>query len=146
MTAENVRRNHIFQFGDTGRILHRSSKIPESLDWIMMVIEDDTDVRGLADNIDRILPDKKIDSVVNHITTLTASAGGPQAGAAVALAKFMIRGITALLKDNGDDQLGLIEQSFIRGLHYPSGKRTGVGVQDLTANMWYDYTIFGTGE
>ncbi|MBI4133574.1 hypothetical protein HY478_03095 [Candidatus Uhrbacteria bacterium] len=144
--VRNVEANHIFRFGDTGRILYRSQAIPQYLDWIMLVIENDDDVRNLGGNIDKVLPDSRADSLAANIMTLAAVAATPQTAAAIAVAKALIRGITFLLKNNENDQLGLVEQSFVRELHYPDGKRTRAAVPDLTGNMWYDYTIFGTGE
>lgn len=143
---QNVKAGHIFEFGDTGRILHRSNSIPESLDWIMMVAELDGDVRDLGNQIEELLPEEDIDTLANNILTLASAAVTPQATAAIAISKLLIKGITFFMKKNKNDQLGLIEQSFIRGLHYPTGKRTAAGVTDLTGNMWYDYTIFGTDQ
>lgn len=140
---QNVKAGHIFEFGDTGRILFRSQEIPDSIDWIMFVVEIDDDIRNLGSRIDEILPDEDIDSLANNIITIASSAATPQATAAIAISKMLVRGITSFMKSNKNDQLGVIEQSFIRGLHYPNGKRTAAGVSDLTGNMWYDYTIFG---
>ena len=75
------------------------------------------------------------------IASVTAS---PQTAAAIIIVKSLVKGITFFMKKNKNDQLGLLEQSFIRELHYPNGRRTADGVQDLTKNMKYDYTIFGT--
>lgn len=142
--VDHVEANHVFHFGDTGRILYRSEAIPQTLDWIMLVIENDQDVRTLGANIDQILPDSQADSLAATIMTLASIAASPQTAAAIAVAKVLIRGVTFFLKNNENDQLGLVEQSFVRQLHYPDGKRTKAGVEDLTGNMWYDYTIFGT--
>jgi hypothetical protein len=112
----------------------------------MLAIGNDDDVRKLGANIDQVLPDSQADSLAANIMALASVAASPQAAAAIAVAKVLIRGVTFFLKNNENDQLGLIEQSFVRQLHYPDGKRTKAGVQDLTGNMWYDYTIFGTDE
>ena len=141
--VDHVEANHIFHFGDTGHILFRSQYIPQSLDWIMLVIEEDQDIRDLGTKISDLLPDAQADSLVANIMTLAATAASPQSAAAIAIAKTLIKGVTYLLKGNENDQLGIVEQSFIRDLHYPTGKRTAAAVQDLTGNMWYDYTIFG---
>jgi hypothetical protein len=144
--VRNVEAEHVFKFGDTGRILYRAQAIPQTLDWVMLVIEVDQDVRNLGDKIDQILPDKQADSLAANIMTLASVAASPQTAAAIAVAKVLIRSVTVFLKNNENDQLGLVEQSFVRQLHYPDGKRTKAGVQDLTGNMWYDYTIFGTDD
>ncbi len=142
--VRNIRADHVFEFGDTGRKLHESDSIPDSLDWIMLVIELDRDVRELGNHIQDILPDSEIDSLAKNIIALASAATTPQVTAAIAITKFLAKGITHFMKKNKNDQLGLVEQSFIRELHYPNGKRTANEVTDLTGNMWYDYTIFGT--
>ncbi len=141
--VHHVKADHIFNFGDTGRVLYRSPTIPETLDWIMLVIEVDKDIRSLGEKIDQILPDSQVDSLGSSILKLASKASTPQTAAAIAITKALIRGVTLFMKNNENDQLGLIEQTFIRQLHYPTGKRSADGVQDLTGNMWYDYTIFG---
>lgn len=146
INIENIPDRHTFEFGDTGRILYRSQEIPPSLDWFMLVIEDDSDIRSLGNKLDQFLTDTRVDSAADAIVTLAGATGNPAAAAGVVLGKLLLRGITFLLKGNEDDQLGVIEQSFIRELHYPKGTRHGVGVQDLSGNMWYDYFIYGTKE
>jgi len=141
--VQNVKAGHFFNFGDTGKVLFRSEKIPDYFDWIFLAIEDDTDVRELGENIDTILPDDQIDSLAKNIITIAAASVTPQAVAAIAIAKALVRGVTYFMKNDKNDQLGLVEQSFIRELHYPNGKRTSAGNTDLTRNMMYDYTIFG---
>jgi hypothetical protein len=42
--VRHVDGGHIFKFGDTGRILYKSSAIPDTLDWIMLVIDSHEDV------------------------------------------------------------------------------------------------------
>lgn len=140
--VQHVKDGDTFEFGDTGRVLYRSEIIPESFDWIMLVIENDKDVRRLGEKIEQILSARQTDSLAATIMELAAVAASPQTAAAIALSKMLIKGLTFHLKGNENDQLGLIEQSFVRQLHYPSGRRFGTRIQDLTGNMWYDYTIF----
>ena len=137
---------HTFTFGDTGRILYRSAEIPNSLDWFMVAIDDDSNIRRLGQRLGKYLTDQRADNMANAIVTLIGASMGPATAAGIVLGKELIGGISYLLKGNRDDQLGVIEQSFIRPLHYPSGTRHGVGVQDLSGNMWYDYFIYGTDE
>jgi|LGVF01.2.fsa_nt_gb hypothetical protein len=141
--VQNVKAGHFFSFGDTGKILFKSEEIPDYFDWIFLAIEDDTDVRDLGSDIDKVLPDDQIDSLAKNIFTIAAASVTPQAAAAIVVAKELVRGITYFMKKDKNDQLGLVEQSFIRELHYPNGKRTSSGNTDLTRNMMYDYTIFG---
>ena len=100
-------------------------------------------MRNLGRDIDKVLPDDQIDSLAKNIVIIAAASVAPQAAAAIAVAKALVRGITYFMKKDKNDQLGLVEQSFIKELHYPNGKRTSAGNTDLTRNMMYDYTIFG---
>lgn len=144
--VDRIRAGHTFLFGDTGRVLYRSDAIPTSLDWTMLVIEDDQDVRNLGSRIDELLPDDAVDQLAGHLRTFVGATQTPAAMAAIALSKALIRGVTYVLKGNNNDQVGVVEQSFVREMHYPDGRRNAKEVQDLSGNMWYDYTIFGTLE
>ncbi len=142
----NIRDGHIFKFGDTGKILYRSDSIPDSLDWLMLTIEIDEDVRSFGEDMGRILPDEQINSFAQNIINLATTSVAPQITAAFELTKILIKSVTYFLKKNENDQLGLIEQSFVREIHYPEGKRIVAGEEDQTGNMWYDYQIFGVEE
>jgi hypothetical protein len=137
---------HTFVFGDTGRIVYRAAEIPLAIDWLMFVIEDDSDIRQFGSQIDEFFTDDRLDNVASSIIALSGAAMTPPVAAGIALGKMMVRGFTFFAKGNQDDQLGVIEQSFIRPLHFPQGTRHGVGIQDLSSNMWYDYFIYGTDE
>ncbi len=142
----NIPDRHTFTFGDTGRILFRSTEIPTSLDWFMLAIDDDSDIRKLGGRLGEYLTNEKADNLSKAIIALAGVTAGPATAAGIVIGKDLISGITYLLKGNKDDQLGVVEQSFIRPLHYPTGTRHGVGIQDLSGNMWYDYFIYGTDE
>ena len=139
--VHNIKANHIFNFGDTGKILHVSPTTPEHLNWLMLVIESDKDIRDLGLHLSEILSDDQVDALGANLKKIVG-ATTPQLDLAVALSKILIRGVTSFMKKNKNDQAGLVEQSFIRELHYPTGRRHGEEVSDLTGNMWYDYTIF----
>lgn len=142
----NVRANHVFGFGDTGKVLFRANRIPDFIDWIMLVIEIDEDVRELGAKLDDFITDDEIDDLSRNVLKLAGAVATPQYMAAVAIGKFVMKKTAAFMKENKNDQLGLVEQSFTREMHYPLGKRQVDGTQDLTGNMWYDYTIFGLDE
>ncbi len=144
INIENIPDRHTFTFGDTGRIVFRSTEIPISLDWFLLAVESDKDIRELGTRMDEFLTNERIDKVANSIATVASATITPAAAAGIVLGKELLSAITFLLKGNKDDQLGVIEQSFIRPLHYPNGTRHGVGVQDLSGNMWYNYSIYGT--
>lgn len=148
ITIDNVKEGHSFEFGDTGRILYRSDSIPQSLDWFMLAIEDDQKVRDLGSRLEEFFSDDRVDKVTGAINTLVTgtSAVSPGAAAGIVLGKTLLSGMTFLMKRKKDDLLAIIEQSFIRQLHYPTGTRYKKEVQDLTANAWYDYFIYGSDE
>jgi len=140
--VENVKKNHVFTFGDTGKVVYHSKTIPGRLDWLMLVVEIDRDIRNLGAHIDEILPDDRADSLTNSVVSLAGLASAPQVAAASAISKFLLRSVTSFMKDNENDQVGLIEQTFVRNLDFPSGRLAGDEIQDLTGNMWYTYTLF----
>ena len=146
VNVENIPDRHTFEFGDTGRVLYRSNIIPISLDWFMLVIDDDSDIRNIGERLDSFLTNDRVDSIANAIISLAGAGGNPAAAAGIVLGKQLLKGISFVLKGNSDDQIGVVEQSFIRPLHYPNGSRHGIGVQDLTGNMWYDYFIYGLAD
>ena len=137
---------HTFVFGDTGQIVYKSSKIPTKLCWCMLVIDDDTDIRSLGDEINNHLTDDGVNEVLKAIAALASTNITPAAAAGIVLGKELIGLVTEILKGNKDDQIGVINQSFIRPLHYPQGTAHGIGVQDWSGNMWYDYFIYGSDE
>lgn len=146
ITIEGIRDRHTIDFGDTGKIVYRSNKIPNSLDWFMLVIESDQDIRDFGTNLSEYLTNDRVDKITNAIVTAASTTLSPAAAAGVVLGKELLSAITFMMKKNKDDQLGVIEQSFIRPLHYPKGTRHGIGIKDVTGNMYYDYFIHGTDE
>ena len=143
VTIQNIGDGHTFQFGDTGKVLYQSDQIPNMIDWVMLVIEDDQDIRGLAGDINQILPDEEADSLASNIMTVLGVAASPQTAAAVFIAKKIVNSVTYFLGKNKDDQLGIVDQSFVRPLHYPDGSRHGEAIADLSGNMYYDYQLAG---
>ncbi|ERN41565.1 hypothetical protein KR51_00017830 [Rubidibacter lacunae KORDI 51-2] len=143
---ENVKKNHVFTFGDTGKVIYRSTTIPESLDWLMLVVEIDRDIQNLSDRIDEILPEASADKLAENLAPLAELEALPQLDAARAISKFLLRSVTTFMKNNKNDQIGLIEQSFVRKFDYPDGRREGDEIQDLTGNMWYTYKLFADAD
>lgn len=143
--AQHIGRGHVFDF-DTGKSLVRLDRIPTFLEWQMLVIESDADLRQIGQLMDKILPDNEIDSVASAVMAAAGVAASPISKAAILLAKFVFSGIAKVIRGNKDDQLGLVCQSFVRPIHFPKGNMSCALVDDLTRNMWYDYTIFGTKE
>lgn len=139
---ENVRKDHVFEFGDTGKVFYAAGTVPPRVDWIMLAVESDRHIRDLRAHLTEILPDDEVDSIARNVVTLMGRGMNPGAEAVLSLAKFAMKALTRFMAHNGNDQVGYVEQSFIKALHYPRGDRSAQGVQDLTANMWYDYTIF----
>ena len=129
---ENIPDRHTFEFGDTGRILYRSKNIPTSFDWFMLAVEDDSDIREIGERLGSFLTSNKVDSIAKAIMDLAGKTVNPAAAAGIVLGKFLLKGISSILKGNADDQLGVVEQSFIRPRDYPRGSRHGTGIQDLS--------------
>jgi hypothetical protein len=143
--ARHIGPGHVFDF-DTGKCLLQLDRIPDFLEWQMLVLESDQDIRDLAGMIKELLPDEKVDTLAASLLGLAGAVSAPGAAtkAAITLTKFLFNGVTRVLMNNENDQIGLVSQSFVRPLHFPKGTRTSALVDDLTRNMWYDYTIFGT--
>lgn len=140
---ENISDHHRFKFGDTGKVLYQSDTIPMRLDWFMVAIDDDGDLRKVGKNLEAFMTDERVDTISSAIVSMANASGNPAAAAGIVLGKQLLKGISFVLKNNSDDQVGVVEQSFVRPLHYPAGTRHGVGVPDLSGNMWYDYFIYG---
>jgi hypothetical protein len=142
VTVCNVRKNHRFSFGDTGKVVYDAPSMPHRLDWLLLAVEIDRDIRSLASHIDAILPNDQVDTIAARLSAfIRANPGAAHIDAARALGKLLVRSVTYFMKKNENDQVGLVEQSFVREIDFPTGRRCADDVQDLTGNMWYTYTL-----
>lgn len=142
----DVPDRHTFLFGDTGKILYKTDYIPDFLDWFLVAVESDQDIRNLGSTISNNIIDNKFSEISSKIFELVGSAATPQINAGIYIANEVCKTFSSILKNNKDDLAGLIDQSFIRIKHYPQGSRHKEQVQDVTGNMWYDYFIYGLDE
>lgn len=138
-----VMDDHVFYFGDTGYILHRSDKIPESFDWNFMALRSNRTAAELGDTMMNIINDSDFDSFGTSLLTVLTTVTNPAALAYQAIGKFILKTVAKNLQASGDDQIGLLYTSFTREEHYPHGLRDKEDVKDLTNNIRLDYTIFG---
>lgn len=58
------------------------------------------------------------------------------------IAKFLTNIVSTTLKNNPDDQLGLLYMSLNKQEHYRYGERKRDGIPDLTGNIRVDYSLF----
>lgn len=142
----NIRKRHKFTFGDTGKALLNvvSEDPPTQIDWLMLVVEIDEDIRDIGNKAKALVEDSALEDVAKNIAVISALPFGTTAMAAFSIATSLIRGIGSIMADNNNDQVGYIDQSFLLGDDINIGIdncRTGVEVQDLTANMWYNYRL-----
>lgn len=142
----DVPDRHTFLFGDTGKILYKTDYIPDFLDWFLVAVESDQDIRNLGSTISNNIIDNKFSEISSKIFELVGSAATPQINAGIYIANEVCKTFSSILKNNKDDLAGLIDQSFIRIKHYAQGSRHKEQVQDVTGNMWYDYFIYGLDE
>ncbi|MEO1043237.1 MAG: hypothetical protein AAFX52_13205 [Pseudomonadota bacterium] len=140
---KGVRRGHHFQMGDTGKVVfkHQSDKPPNEIDWVMTAVELDQDVRSLGEHVDDMLDDQTVDAMSSAVMKIAGVAGGPKATAAVSLAELFVGVVTNFMKKNKNDQVGYVDQSFVRALDFADGYRKVEMNPDYSGNMWYTYSI-----
>jgi hypothetical protein len=140
--VDHVKDGHKFTFGDTGFSLHSSATIPDELHWALLVWEDDSDVRDVGTFIESVLGDDDFDELSGKLLN-TLAAGATPAKLYFDVAKFVTGRVARALKQNKDDQVGVLYQSWNRPEHYPHGIRNREDVSDLSGNMKIDYSMFG---
>ena len=139
---EGIRDNHTIPFGAGGYSLYRHEKIPEYLDWTLLAIERDDDVRQTGAFIEEILQDKGFDGFTTSLVTVIGAAANPAYAGAIAVGKFVVAAIVRILKKNQDDRIGVLYRTLVRQRHYPFGQCKYDNEWDLTVNMRVDYETF----
>ncbi len=142
-TIDNVKDGHIMTFGDTGYVLFKSDKIPDSLDWQFIAYESDNNIRKVAQMTKDIINDSSFDTFSNNLAVVIGTVINPAYTAAVEIGKFAINVIGDIARKNEDDMIGILYMSLDRIQHYPHGIRNRSGIPDITNNMLVDYSIFG---
>lgn len=139
---DNVKDNAELTFGDTGYVLYQSNSIPADFNWCLIATEGDRNVRKIGDGIDSIVSSPGFDGFASNLGALIAGAANPVFAAGVGIAKFLTTTAAGILKENQDDQLGILYMSLNRREHYLHGERKKDQVPDLTGNLLIDYSIF----
>ena len=143
MQLDYVSDNHEINFGDTGYALWTSGQVINSFNWQMVLVEVDDDVREVGAKIEGYLGDSDFDKFLDNVMTLVGVATNPTVTLSIAVAKYIIGKVAKELISNKDDQVGLVYQSFARGLDYPALDRQASGVPDMSGNLSIDYRIYG---
>ena len=142
-TVQNVRDNQKLTFGDAGFVVFKSDKIPSNFDWLLLVMEEDKDIREGAALVQEIMQHPEFNSFSGELIAKLGAAANPAFMAAVQISKFAVNVLTERGKKNKDDQIGMLYMSLNRKEHYPFGERKRDDVPDLTQNMLVDYSLFG---
>lgn len=140
---ENIKDEHELTFGDTGIVLFQSDVIPADFNWQLVVIGSKEKVRTQAQMLKDVMEHDSFDGFINNILLVMSVAVNPIVTAGVEIGKYLTSFILSQYANKQDDQLGIVYQSWNREEHYKHGKRFKDGVNDLTKNMVYDYSMFG---
>ena len=77
-----------------------------------------------------------------NLGVLILLAVNPAFVAGVMISKFLTNVVATKLKNNPDNQLGLLYLSLNKQEHYRYGKQKRDGISDLSGNIRVDYSIF----
>ena len=110
---EGIRRKTELPLGPGGLTLYRTTtgKIPEFLDYRILIIELDEDVRQAGAILDAVRQDTQFDQFRAALLTAAAVAA-PPAALITAATDLTLNILTRLLKADKDDQLLLVQGSF----------------------------------
>lgn len=140
--VSEVRDNSVLTFGDTGYTLYSSPKIPDNFNWCLTVIKDDNNTNDIGRQLESAIMRPDFDVFAASLGTLILGAANPAFAAGVMIAKFLTNIVSTTLKNNPDDQLGLLYMSLNKQEHYRYGERKRDGIPDLTGNIRVDYSLF----
>ncbi|MDN8597917.1 hypothetical protein Q0A17_00565 [Citrobacter sp. S2-9] len=138
----NVKDNSVLTFGDTGYVLYSSPDIPDNFNWCLTVIKDDNNTNEIGRQLESAVMQPEFDVFAASLGTLILGAVNPAYAAGVMIAKFLTNVVATTLKNNPDDQLGLLYMSLNKQEHYRYGERKRDGIPDLTGNIRVDYSLF----
>ncbi len=138
--VDKVRKGQEIPFGDTGLTLFKSTEIPNDFNWLLLAIESDSKIRRQALATKSFFTKEKTDNIISRILGLL-TLSTPGAAAVTSLTPIVFLGICNALKNNKDDQMGMLATSFVRQLHYPNGNRKSGNVKDSTGNLLVDYEM-----
>jgi len=110
---KNVKDGSFLDIG-RGKLLYHSKKLPNFLNWSFLIIEDDEDVRQTGRVIQDVLKSKSFTSIENSLKLLLKAK--PEALVAEQILKKATEIVAKALIKNKDDQIGLMETTFIHKL------------------------------
>lgn len=110
---EGIRRKTELPLGPGGLTLYRTSngKVPEFLDYRILIVELDEDVRQAGAILDAVRQDVQFDQFRTALLT-AATVAAPPAALVTAATDLTLNVLTRLLKADKDDQLLLVQGSF----------------------------------
>ena len=139
---EGIRDETILTFGDIGYCVYHSDSIPDYMDWRLLAVERDEDIRRIGEIMDGILSDPKFDKTAETIISMIAGAANPVYQGAVLVGKFVLRAIASTLKKNQDDTVGVFCRTLNRSRNYPHGSGQFLGEWDTMNNIRIDFEMF----
>jgi hypothetical protein len=139
----NVKDQFEVTFGNTGRILHLSEKIPKSFNWQFLCLKLNQDSRDLGTELQGIINSDKFDGFAASFPTLIGAAATAPYTAGIEIGKFIFKAFTNHLTTKKYKQLGILETSFIQQLDYKHGNAEALDVKDETGNLRIDYSLLG---
>ena len=143
----HVKDDSIITFGseDAGISVYTNrSEIPTDLNWSLVVVERDGDVRDIGTFLTELVRSDKFDGFLDNVITAIGMSTTPAITAAFKIGKFLAAQAGRLIANNKDDQVGVLATSLNRFEHYPKGERKRNGVRGANGNIFVDYTLFGT--
>lgn len=144
--VDHVRDESYLTFGsaDAGMAVFTTDKIPIDLNWSLVLIERDKDIRDIGDALQAILSSNEFDNFATELIGLIVGVSNPEIVIAFKLGKYIAMQIGKGLANNKDDQIGIFAESLNRFEHYLHGERKRDDVRGINGNIFVDYTIFGT--
>ena len=142
----NVRDDSILTFGDAdaGISVFATNKIPIDLNWSLVLIERDKDIREFGEALTNLLESDEFGTFSTDLIGLISGTASPEILIAFKLGKYIGSQIGKGLANNKDDQIGLFATSLNRFQHYIHGERKKDDKRGVNGNIFIDYTIFGT--
>lgn len=142
----HVRDDSILTFGsaDAGISVFTANKIPLDINWSLVLIERDTDVREVGKRLQSIINSPEFDTFTSNLIGIIGSTASPELTIAFKLGKYIAGQAGKIVANNKDDQVGLFATSLNRFQHYVTGERKRDNVRGVNGNIFVDYTVFGT--
>jgi hypothetical protein len=112
---KGVKSGSFLPLGTAGKLVYTSVRRPKFLNWSLWVIEDDSDVRDTGKLIADALASDEFKSIETSLKAVLKS--NPVALAAEAVVSQAAKFIANVAMKNKDDQIGVIDTTFIHKLH-----------------------------